>query len=348
MKYYIGLDAHAASSTAVVVDEFGKVVLKEQFKTTEGNLTRFLDGISGKKILTFEETHLAQWLYVLLKDQVDELIVCNPVFIAAKPGAKTDLRDAIHLAQELRTGHLVPVYHDESHWIELRTLVYGYLALVGEIIRAKNRVKAVFRSEAIDTSASNFYETIRDDLPKLSHASAKFVAENLYWQIESLEKRKSEYREVLRRNSKKYKPIRNLMTIPGIDLIRASVITAVVCMPHRFKNKHQFWAYCGLVRHFQISDGKIYGNKKVHGRTELKEAYLGAAESALRTEGLFRDYYDQLRRKGTGHLDAKRGLARKIASTSLSMLKNNAVFQDDFEEEQNRREDIRKSLNEMV
>ncbi len=169
--------------------------------------------------------HLAQWLYIILKKEVDHLVVCNPVYVAEKQGTKTDFRDALQLAQELRTGHLVAVYHDESHWIQLRVLVYGYLALVEEIIRTKNRLKAVFRSEAIDTSQTDFYEKTRDRLKELSHESARFVAENLYWQIDGLEKRKREYREVLQRNSKKYKPIKNLMTIPGISTVRASIIT---------------------------------------------------------------------------------------------------------------------------
>ena len=82
--------------------------------------------IQGERHLTFEESTISQWLYLQLKDQVDELLVCNPVYVAKKPGAKTDFRDALHLAQELRTDHLMPVYHDNSHWIQLRVSVSGY------------------------------------------------------------------------------------------------------------------------------------------------------------------------------------------------------------------------------
>ncbi|NOT79965.1 MAG: transposase [Bacteriovoracaceae bacterium] len=54
-----------------------------------------------------------------------------------KPGAKTDFRDAIHLANELRCGHLREVFHDDSHWAQLRTSVSGYLDIVQEIVRFK-------------------------------------------------------------------------------------------------------------------------------------------------------------------------------------------------------------------
>ena len=152
MKYYIGLDAHSSTSTAVVVKEDGEQVLRETFSTTEGNLHGFLRKISGEKHLVFEECHLAQWLYVTLNEEVDRLVVCNPVFLAKKQGAKTDYRDALHLAQELRGNHLKAVYHDDSKWIELRTLVNNYLGLVSDIVRTKNRLKAIFRSHGLDTS----------------------------------------------------------------------------------------------------------------------------------------------------------------------------------------------------
>jgi predicted NBD/HSP70 family sugar kinase len=37
MNYYIGLDAHSASSTVVVVNEKGEILFRQEFKTTESN-----------------------------------------------------------------------------------------------------------------------------------------------------------------------------------------------------------------------------------------------------------------------------------------------------------------------
>lgn len=50
-----------------------------------------------------------------------------------------------------------------------------------------------------------------------------------------------------------------------------------------------------LVRHIQKSGGKIYGNKRLFGRRELRNVFIGAAESAMRTETRLRDHYDALR-----------------------------------------------------
>jgi transposase len=279
--------------------------------------------------MTFEESTISQWLYLQLKDKVDKLLICNPTYVAKKQGAKTDFRDALHLAQELRTNHLQAVFHDTSHWMEIRTTVSGYLDIVEEIVRFKNRLKAVFRAEAIQTDENSFYKN-RERVKELKNPSAKFVAEKLFDQVEFLEKEKDKYKEVFERNRKDYRPIRNLMTVPGISIIRANIIAAIVCQPARFENKHRFWGYCMLVRHIQESGGKIYGNKRFYGRRELRNVFIGAAENVMRLDGELRDRYEALRAKGVDHKDAKLNLARQIASISLCLLKNNDKYNENY------------------
>ncbi|NOT78052.1 MAG: transposase [Bacteriovoracaceae bacterium] len=331
MKYFIGLDAHSSTSTFAVLNETGDCILRKTVDTSEKNLWNVIESINGERILTFEESTISQWLYISLKEKVDRLLVCNPTYVAKKSGAKTDFRDAIHLANELRCGHLKEVFHDNSHWAQLRTSVSGYLDIVQEIVRFKNRLKSVFRAEGLKTDENNFYKN-KDRCIELKNDSARFVATNLFSQVEFLENEKIKYLDWFKNNQKKYRPIRNLMTIPGISIVRANVIAAIVCQPERFRNKHQFWGYCMLVRHIQISAGKIYGNKRVHGRRELRDVFIGAAESAMRTETTLRDYHDALRAKGISAKDAKVALARKISSLSLHLLKNNDTYNDDYEE----------------
>jgi len=345
MNYFIGLDAHSKTSTFAVLNETGQCVLRKTVPTSEAAFEHVLGQINGVRNLTFEECHLSQWLYVTLKEKVENLVVCNPVYLAKKPGAKTDFRDALHLATELRCGHLQVVHHEDSHWMELRTLVSGYQDIVEEIVRFKNRLKAVFRSEAISTDENNFYKSCRDKSNLLKNESSKFVANNLFTQIDYLESEKLKYIERFTQNQKKYRPIRNLMSVPGISIIRANIAVAIICTPHRFKNKHQFWGYCMLVRHIQESGGRIYGNKRSHGRRELRDIFIGAAESAIRTETTLRDHYDILKLKGNSHQDAKLSVARKIASIVLSLLKNNEKYQDNWEVLQKQRTELRKKLN---
>jgi transposase len=122
------------------------------------------------------------------------------------------------------------------------------------------------------------------------------------------------------------------MTVPGISIIRANIICAIVCQPARFENKHRFWGYCMLVRHIQISNGRIYGNKRFFGRKELRNVFVGAAENAMRTETQLRDRYEALRAKGVEHKEAKLNVARQTASIRLCLLKNNDKYNDNYGE----------------
>lgn len=345
MKHYIGLDAHSATCTFVVLDESGQLTHRAIVKTSEKTLLGFLAQLSGEKILAVEESHVSQWVYVLLHEEVDQLIVCNPFRLAKHQGPKTDYRDALRLAQELRGNFLKPVYHDESHWIQLRVLVSGYLDLVAEIVRTKNRLKAVFRSEILDTSDAKFYSQ-KERSKELSHQHGRFVADSLFRQVESLEERRHEFKAVFTKNMKIYRPLKNLATIPGIDVVRANILMAIVCMPHRFESKYKFWAYCMLVRYLQISDGRVYGSRKIHARYELKSLFMGAAENAIMSNTSLRRYYDERRAAGVDHRGAKIGVARRIAAAALSVLKNNGKWDENYHDTQSERTELRKTLNE--
>lgn len=101
MKYFIGLDAHSSTSTFAVLDQEGQCILRKTVDTSEKNLWNVIESIQGERVLTFEESTISQWLYISLREKVDRLLVCNPTYVAKKSGAKTDFRDALHLANEL-------------------------------------------------------------------------------------------------------------------------------------------------------------------------------------------------------------------------------------------------------
>ncbi|HUU01398.1 MAG TPA: transposase, partial [Myxococcota bacterium] len=87
-RYNIGLDAHSQTCSFVVMDPKGRILLRKRVETTEAEILEVIRSLKGTKALTFEESTLSQWLYILLKDEVDELVVANPVAIAKSSAAK--------------------------------------------------------------------------------------------------------------------------------------------------------------------------------------------------------------------------------------------------------------------
>jgi transposase len=266
---------------------------------------------------------------------VKELIVCHPGFLGNRPGAKSDRKDAIHLANELRCGHVVPVYHEQSETMDLRALVGAYKDVVREIVRAKNRYKAVFRAEAIPTKGTTIYGN-EEAIQELSGRVDQFVAKNLFDQIAYLEATRDKYMKAFAANMKKHSLLKKLDSVPGIDVVRAHVIASYICCGERFKNKHKLWSYAMLVKHFEESDGRIYGKKVHFGRIELKEAFLGIAESAITKGSHLRKQYDRLRSAGVTHQSAKLAVARKAAAICLQILKQSTEYDDKYEEKKER------------
>jgi transposase len=326
---YIGLDAHSKTCTFVVLNKKGEETNKATVETSEKNLVNFLSTLKGKKKLVFEESSISQWLYLLLKDQVDELTVCNAYYLAKKQGAKNDYREALHLGNELRCNHLVPVFHEDSYLIKLRTLFSNYSDVTQDCTRAKNRYKAVLRSKGIKTKLQKIND-IDDAEKELKNPEDQFVAKSLYRQIEMLETEKSDYKKLFVEYEKKYQVIKNLTSIPGISTIRAIAISSYTCSPERFQNKHKYWSYTMLVRHIEESDGRVYGLKTKYGRMELKNVFMGAAIRNLMSDNALKRHYDRLRSKGIEHKKARKAVARRIAAIALQIMKTGVKYDEGY------------------
>ena len=99
------------------------------------------------KKVAFEEMNIAQWLYVLLKDDVDEIQIAHAAHLTKQRGAKTDYIDAVRLATELRNGTITQVFHADNAFFDLRQVVKSHQDVTQELVRDKNRYKSFLRSK---------------------------------------------------------------------------------------------------------------------------------------------------------------------------------------------------------
>ena len=329
MKKYIGLDAHSSTCSFCVTDEAGKMVDTAKIVTNGRLLIDYVRNIPGKKELTFEECELSSWLYEILRDEVDKVLVCNPVENRQYKKAKTDKLDAINLSNLLRGNFLKEVYHDGSDKEKLRDLMSGYQDLVEDAIRIKNRYKSLFRKEGKRKQGKVLYSD-ESFLKELDRKDFKFIGKHWFDLLEVMEKSRISYVKEIKKYNKKHKEIGHLKTLTGIGDIHAAKIVAQVINPHRFSTKYKYYSYCGLVRHRQISGERTYGDKKIWGNRVLKCVYKMAAESALKGTSGLRKYYEHLREKGVSHKNAKNAVARKIAAISLAILKKGEKYREEM------------------
>lgn len=331
MDHYIGLDAHSKTCTFVSLDKDGVMLNQGKFKTSERNLVSTVKSLQGKKALVLEESNLAQWIYVTLKDQVDELVICHPTYLPKKSGPKNDFRDAVHLAHQLRTNNLTPVFHEDNFMMNLRTVVSHYQDAVIQYVRLVNQYKALLRSEGILNKTHQGAMIEQEQFNLIKKPTTRFVAAELFAQIHMYRQIRKRYVEEFTANIKSTSLLRNLASVPGMGPVRANVVAAIVCNGTRFQTKHQFWSYAMLVRHWNESDGHIISRRTPHGRRELKGVFMGAAQRIIgsSTKTGLKDYYLSLREKrGLDEKKSRKALARKIAAICLMAMKTGKKYDD--------------------
>jgi len=326
---YIGADVHSTTCFFSVLNQDNTVWCKKRINTTEGDITCFLQTIPGKKVITFEETNLSRWMYQLIKPHVDKVIVCNPgrnTF--TKSGPKTDGIDATHLAHLLLSGYLHPVYHGDDPREHFRDLVSGYKDLIQDLVRQKNRYKALYRGDGIKLPKGK--RAYKEGSPKQLSQDKAFVSCQVKDRIEHIESQREDCLKKMKKRSDSFKEKKILLSIPGIGEIHAATIIAAMVTPWRFSNKYKLWSYAGLVKHNLLSDGTSYGKRRAQGNRTLKSVYRTAGHAVLRSKksGL-RAYYDYLRKeKNKGHYEAYNAICREVASLTRSLWKKGVKYQD--------------------
>lgn len=342
MERYIGLDVHAQSCTLVVVSGTGRRLLQEVVETNGAALKQALRAIPSPKRVCLEEGTQSAWLYELLRGEVDDVVVTMP---SKRPGPKDDARDALMLAEGLRTNSgLCRVYKNVGPYSELRAAVRSYQLLRVDVMRVKNRLKALFRSRGLLPPPVAAYQERPEHhlwagkLPKEHRRSAEVLLAELL----ALEKLRAQAEERLLAASKPHRIVRLLATAPAIGPIRSAVIVATVVTPHRFRTKRQFWAYCGLGIVMRSSADWVKDRKGqwIRAQTQqslglnrnrcgaLKEVFKGAAHHVA-TQMLSHPLYQDYQRLVDGGLKpnlAMLTMARRLAAAVLAMWKNEEAY----------------------
>lgn len=340
---YIGLDVHRDTISAAVLNESGRLLQQSVLMTRTVAILDFIGGVRGSLHVTFEEGTHSAWLYDLLSRRVDKLVVCNPRKNALlKSGNKGDAIDARKLADLLRAGLLSPVYHGETSALEVQQLARSYLMLTEDTTRAMGRLKAVFRGQAISCTGRKLYGPKHrgEYLAALGACALRRRTERLYQQLDALQQLRRDARHDLIVECRKHAEAKWLQTVPFLGPLRAAVLIGRVQTPHRFRTKRQFWTYCGLAletrnsAEYRVIEGQLERKNRpaqVRGLNwnynhELKNVFKGAANAASTGQGVFREFYLGLLKKGMRPEMARLTLARKIAAIVLKIWKKGESF----------------------
>lgn len=340
MERYVGVDVHTESCTICVLNAAGKQLDRAVVETNGAALLGYLKRLPGNLHVCIEEGTWSQWLAEILTPRVAELLVFRGEW---RPGSKSDAMDAHDLADRIRTGKVGrPVYKDTKCFTALRELERTYTMVTGDVVRAKNRLKSVYRSRGVICTGEAVYTAEgrakrAGQLPEMT----RWVVDLIGRELDQVLELKEEVGSAMLRESHRHKISRVLETAPGLGPVRVAQMLPIVITPHRFRTKRQFWAYCGFgvvtrsSADWTRENGKwvkaqvnqTRGLNVNHNRT-LKAIFKGAATTVISQMGCdpLRGDYDRLLENGTKPNLAKLTIARKIAAIVLAMWKKEAPY----------------------
>jgi transposase len=344
VERYIGLDAHTASCTLAVVGPSGRR-LREQVVETDGEaLVGAVRSIGGQRHLCLEEGELSGWLYELLKPHVARIVVAQAM---REPGPKSDAIDAFGWAERLRTKAIrTAVFKAPERYAALRELGRTYRLVTEDLVRAKNRLKSLYRRRGVAASGEAIYrEADRESWLEHLPASARVAGQALHAEVDGLTLLKQQVREHLLAEASRHSVVSLLKTAPGVGPLRAAQLVPIVVTPHRFRTARQFWAYCGLAvvmrtssDWVQLADrrwirAKVNSTRGLNRNRSpvLKAIFKGAATTVIAQpagSSALRDKYERLIDGGTKPNLAKLTIARKIAAIALRIWRDNSRYDE--------------------
>jgi transposase len=334
--HYIGGDTHCKETELAVATESGRLTQQGRCPTTIPALVEFIETVPRPRYLAFEEGPMADWLYRNLLPFVDGITVCDPRRngLIAKDGDHDDPIDAPKLAQLLRGGYVKAVHHPESfarsvfkhhvglyhdrvaHRVKEALRIIGYLRHYGLVVREGAFSDPADREDLLNHLPN--HRIVRSDLVLLWAGYDVAVMQE------------EEMRKRLKRLARREPQVRRFAELPGVKGIRGATFLAYIDTPWRFKSKSALWRYMGIgLERWHSGSGRVRVRvpPSVEVNRPLKNMILGAAKSAIATgDNPFADQYKRWIDQGISLRNARRNVARSLATVMWGMWKNGDVY----------------------
>lgn len=335
-QYFVGIDLHKSVVQVCVLDESGTVVHEERFRIEAGaGRTELLRGLARWRParMAVEAVGLNRWFVNACRERGYDLIVVDAGRLNLRArGRKTDRRDALEIARQLRLGDLdrhAATYFPSDAEYGLRQLERVRHDLVRQQVHVGNRIRAMLDAYRIDPPRGRLHsgraiaalravrfpvEDLDVCLQALVHTLAEVTAS-----IDRLTKR------ILERARAPH--IRILQeTVPQVGAQTALTVIAELGDVRRFRNARAAASYAGLVpRVANSADTSHHGRITKHGNAELRWILNQLAVRLLTQHPLVRRWAAPLRRRL--HLNKVRTLlARRLLVGLYVVLARGEVF----------------------
>ena len=301
---YVGLDYHDETVRVCVMDAEGETLVNRNVANdpgavrdlvrTHGGLVRgvAIEACCGAADFATRLAELTDWTVKMAHPSAVNRLKQGP--------DKTDHTDAWHLANLLRVGYLPEVWLADEKTRQLRRLVRYRQGLAGQKKDIKLRIGALLREERIvNASGGNpwrkpwraWIKTV-----KLGEQS-RWVLDQELRRLEQAEQDLVEVEQRMELATRDDAVVAKLQEQPGVGVVTATVMRAVIGRFDRFRTGKQLSRYCGVTP-CNSSSGKRQADAGLveSGNDILRPMLIQLAKRLPRHEPRWKELHAQLRR----------------------------------------------------
>lgn len=332
-KIQCGIDFHKNTCRLRARTMDGQDVEKVTIRTD-----RLLQYLSNRKDwrIGIEATGGVNIVAEKLKEQGHEVVIFNSNKFRGIGigGKKTDDRDALALAEAMRLNAVPEVHLRSKYAREVKTLLVGRELVVRTRTQVTNHIRGTLREYAITIPVGKeaFFEQAGAKIALVPDPMIRMTLEMLLENARLFRSQEKEVEARLLEKCKNDERLALLQTIPGVGIMTALAMIAVVDDISRFKNAKEFASYLGLVPSVSASADKCMMGSITRSGSEILRRYLihGARAwlrySAEKSGDQNRAWAEKIKGR-RGQNKATVALAHRIARICFAVLRDKTPYQ---------------------
>jgi transposase len=321
----IGLDVHRDFCQVAIADG-GRARSAGRIATSVPQLELFARSLAPTDRVVLEATGNALAIARILEPHVAEVVLAHAKQVRAISHArvKTDKVDAKVLADLLAADLIPAVWIGDERVRMLRRLVSRRRGLVKRRTQIKNEISAVLHRNLKGANPAS------DPFGKKGRAwiaaqqlpiDERLTVDGCLRQLDFFGDELAEIDRLIAQQVLGDEDVRRLMTIPGIDVVTAATLVAVIGDVRRFPTSRQLVGYLGLhptIR--QSGNGPArHGRLSKEGSAAARHVLVEAAWSAAKAPGPLRAFAQRTAARRGRHV-ATVAVARKLAVLAWHLL----------------------------
>ena len=305
LPVFVGIDYHQNMIQVCVMDQQRKILANQAVDNKPQAVHRVVAPFGSNVHVAIEAcTGAADFAEQLTAKYNRTVELAHPGYVARMKQTpdKSDWTDAKLLADLTRAGYIPRVWLAPKNIRDLRDIVRYRRGLVDQRKQAKLRIRALMRNHRIVNPCNPWtkawsYWLFSDSNP--ASDNAKWILKQHFDQVEHLSQLIIESEKRIQSLVEHDTVVATLMNQPGIGLVTAATLRAIIGHFDRFRTGKQLAHFCAVCPRNDSTGGKTTTGGLIKAGDELlRQVLIESAHRLMRYDPHWRAMAERLRAKG--------------------------------------------------